>query len=73
MGNVETTQASSSRREVSSENRPATIGCMSGIFRLLCVHRDSSSRKRLTSGKRAAVVAPSYPPNGNSNSTFNPR
>ncbi|CAD5185199.1 unnamed protein product, partial [Musa acuminata subsp. malaccensis] len=53
----------------SSENRPATIGCMSGIFRLLCVHRDSSSRKRLTSGKRAAVVAPSYPPNGNSNST----
>ncbi|CAL9120593.1 unnamed protein product, partial [Musa acuminata var. zebrina] len=61
-------QASSSRREVSSENRPATIGCMSGIFRLLCVHRDSS-RKRLTSGNRAAVVAPSYPPNGNSNST----
>lgn len=72
MGNVETMQASSSRREVSSENRPATIGCMSGIFRLLCVHRDSS-HKRLTSGNRAAVVAPSYPPIGNSNSTVNPR
>nr|XP_018674700.1 PREDICTED: uncharacterized protein LOC108951450 [Musa acuminata subsp. malaccensis] len=64
MGNVETTQASSSRREVSSENRPATIGCMSGIFRLLCVHRDSSSRKRLTSGKtkeKPSVTTPSGP------------
>ncbi|CAL9099309.1 unnamed protein product, partial [Musa textilis] len=61
-------QASASRREVSSENRPATIGCMSGIIRLLCVHHDRS-RKRLTSGNRAADVAPSDPPNGNSNST----
>ncbi|THU53687.1 hypothetical protein C4D60_Mb10t17090 [Musa balbisiana] len=63
MGNVETMQASSSRREVSSENRSPTIGCMSGIFRLLCVHRDSS-HKRLTSGKtkeKPSVTTPSGP------------
>ncbi|URE49065.1 hypothetical protein MUK42_14961 [Musa troglodytarum] len=63
MGNVETMQASASRREVSSENRPATIGCMSGIIRLLCVHHDRS-RKRLTSGKtkeKPSVTTPSGP------------
>ncbi|RZR76783.1 hypothetical protein BHM03_00001664 [Ensete ventricosum] len=63
MGNVETTHASSSRREVSSENRPATIGCMSGIFRLLCVNHDRS-RKRLTSGNRAAVKPSVTTPSG---------
>ncbi|WOL12578.1 hypothetical protein Cni_G21345 [Canna indica] len=51
MGNVETMRTSSSRRELGSENRPKTIGCMSGIFHFLS-RQHKTSRKRLTSGKR---------------------
>ncbi|XP_065041636.1 uncharacterized protein LOC135675411 [Musa acuminata AAA Group] len=63
MGNVETMRTSSSRREMGSENRPNTIGCMSGIFHLLSRHHNRS-RKRLTSANRKekpAVAPPSRP------------
>ncbi|URE08560.1 major facilitator superfamily antiporter [Musa troglodytarum] len=63
MGNVETMRTSSSRREMRSENRPNTIGCMSGIFHLLSRHHNRS-RKRLTSANRKekpAVAPPSRP------------
>ncbi|KAJ8476018.1 hypothetical protein OPV22_019745 [Ensete ventricosum] len=63
MGYVETMRTSSSRRERGSENRPNTIGCMSGIFHLLSRHHNRS-RKRLTSANRKekpAVAPPARP------------
>ncbi|WOL01844.1 hypothetical protein Cni_G10561 [Canna indica] len=70
MGNGERMRTSSSRREVRTESRRSTIGCMSGIFHFLSRHH-SRSQKRLTSGKKkekpttiktTPVPPPSTPP-----------